>query len=265
MCLIAFAWRAHQRYELALVANRDEVHARPSAPAAFHDDAPEVYGGRDLEAGGSWLLASTRRRVAVVTNVRDGAPDSRRPRSRGALVADFVRGSGNATVASEALAPIAGDFGRFNLLLWDGARLQFASNHPGFASWPVAPGRHAMSNGPFDALWPKASRAVQGLGAWLDSPASQAEEPDLAPLFAALADTTPDPDAALPDTGVGLALERFLSPPFIVGRDYGTRCSTVLLVEPGAIRVIERRFGPEGVFAGETGATLDTERSRESP
>ncbi len=255
MCLIAFSWRAHPRWPLALIANRDEYHARPSAAAAFHDDAPGVYGGRDLEAGGSWLLASTRGRLAAVTNVRDGSPQAAL-RSRGELVAAFARERSPAPVYLESLASRAGDYGRFNLLLWDGAGLWLATNHPRFSMSEVAPGRHAMSNGPFDAPWPKASRAVAGLSAWLDSAASLVEAPDPAPLFAALADTRPAPDQALPDTGIGLELERRLSPPFILGRDYGTRCSTVVLVGADSIRFVERRFGPDGAPRGETDATL---------
>lgn len=260
MCLIAFSWRAHPRWPLVLIANRDEYHARPSAAAAFDADAPAVYGGRDLQAGGSWLLASARGRLAAVTNVRDGQQRAA-PRSRGELVAAFARDRSPAPVYLESLASRVGEYGRFNLLLWDGDGPWLATNHPHFSMGAVAPGRHAMSNGPFDALWPKGSRAVAGLSAWLDSPASLVDAPDPAPLFAALADTQPAPDAALPDTGVGLALERFLSPPFIAGRDYGTRCSTVVLIGADSIRFVERRFGPEGAVLGETDATLPLERT----
>ena len=83
MCLIAVAWRAHPRWPLALIANRDELHARPTAEAGFDPEAPEVYGGRDLVQGGGWLQASTRGRLAAVTNVRDGLASEAAPRSRG--------------------------------------------------------------------------------------------------------------------------------------------------------------------------------------
>src|SRR3546814_14454943 len=59
MCLIALAWRVHPRFPLALIANRDEAHARPTAAAGFDPGAPDVYGGRDLVQGGSWLQVST--------------------------------------------------------------------------------------------------------------------------------------------------------------------------------------------------------------
>jgi len=260
MCLIALAWQIHPRYRLALIANRDELHARPTAPAGFDPDASDVYGGRDLQAGGSWLQASTRGRLAAVTNVRDGLAAEQSPRSRGALVREFVRGDADAVAYVSALQSTAHDYGRFNLIAWQGETLAFASNHPAFAMHAVAPGVHAMSNGAFDAPWPKSSLATHALTAWLASPAAAADvardAAALAPLFAALADTTPAPDAALPDTGVGLELERALSPPFVRGERYGTRCSSVVLVGDDDIVFAERRYGPDAQFLGETLAIL---------
>lgn len=259
MCLIAIAWRAHPRFPLALIANRDEFHGRPTAPAGIDPDAPDVYGGRDLLQGGSWLQVSMRRRLAAVTNVRAGLAGEAAPRSRGALVRDFARGEGRADASLQALAPVAAEFGRFNLLAWDGGALAFASNHPGFATHIVEPGLHAMSNGAFDAPWPKSNHATRALSAWLASPAADAAAfgmAALAPLLDALADATPAPDDALPDTGVGLALERTLSPPFVRGERYGTRCSSVVLAGREALVFAERRYGPDAIVLGESLATL---------
>ena len=262
MCLIALAWRTDPRYELALIANRDEFHARPAAAAAHDPLHADLYGGRDLAQGGSWLMVSTRGRLAAVTNVRAGKAGEVAPRSRGALVRDFVAGSATTGDFVAALATTAAEYGRFNLLLWDGGSLRFAGNHPHFSTAAVAPGVHAMSNGAFDAPWPKSGHATRALGSWLASlPAPPlAGDPDaeraLAPLFGALADTTPATDAVLPDTGVGIELERALSPPFLLGEDYGTRCSAVVLVDAGAITFVERRFGPHATPAGESVAVL---------
>ena len=257
MCLIAVAWRAHPRYELALIANRDEFHARPTAPAGVDPESAHVYGGRDLQAGGSWLQASTQDRIAAVTNVRTGR-EVRAPRSRGALVRDFVR-DGNGDAHGYVAAQVASGeaFAPFNLLAWDGGSLVFGSNHPR-ATQGVAPGVHAMSNGAFDAPWPKSSHATSALSDWLASPASHGV-PDvvaLAPLFAALADSAPAPDACLPDTGVGLDLERLLSPPFVRGREYGTRCSSIVLVTAETITFVERRYAPDASIVGESTAVL---------
>lgn len=261
MCLIALAWRCHPRYRLALIANRDELHARPTAPAGPDPEWPDVYGGRDLQQGGSWLMVSRRGRLAAVTNVRVGLAGEPKPRSRGALVRDFVGGEASADDWLESLRPDAAGYGPFNLVVWDGASLAFAGNHPGYASHAVAPGAHAMSNGAFDAPWPKSTHATQALSRWLASDAADAaaaDEADVAPLLAALADATPAPDAALPDTGVGLELERMLSPPFVRNARYGTRCSTVVLVGEDGIRFVERRFGPDGQPVGDSDVWLES-------
>ncbi|RDZ28766.1 NRDE family protein [Lysobacter silvisoli] len=263
MCLIALSWRSHPRYPLALIANRDESHARAAAAAGPDPESPQVYGGRDLVQGGGWLMVSTRGRLAAVTNVRAGLAADAAPRSRGALVRGFVRGDATAAATLDALGETAPEYGRFNLVLWDGQELSFASNYPQYARQPIAPGMHAMSNGAFDAQWPKSGHATRALSAWLASPASLHEAPDaqaLQPLFAALADTTPAPDAELPDTGVGLELERVLSPPFVRGERYGTRCSTIVLVGEKEIVFVERRYGPNGAGGGETATVLPLRR-----
>ncbi|MGH8223496.1 MAG: NRDE family protein [Woeseiaceae bacterium] len=268
MCLIAFAWRSHRCYPLVLIANRDELHSRPAAAAGFDPESAEIYGGRDLVRGGGWLQVSTGNRLAAVTNVRAGLSAEEKPRSRGWLVRDFVRGDGGAVEFSAALERTAGDHGRFNLLLWDGATLAFASNHPRPIHSTVSPGLHAMSNGAFDAPWPKSGHATRELGAWLASATSCSDEIDqaaLAPLFGALADTTVAPDSLLPDTGVGEALERTLSPPFVSGERYGTRCSSVVLVGDDHLVFAERRFGPSAVLAGESFVKLPFLRVAQSP
>jgi uncharacterized protein with NRDE domain len=259
MCLIAFAWRSHHRYLLALIANRDEFHERPSAAAGFDPEAAAVYGGRDLVQGGSWLQVSTPGRLATVTNVRVGSRPAEAPRSRGWLVRDFVRGRGEAIEYANALKSTSGEYGRFNLLLWDGAELVFASNHPHAMHAAVSPRLHAMSNGAFDAPWPKSGHATRALDAWLASARDGTGEIDrtaLTPLFDALADTTAAPDDLLPDTGVGLERERALSPPFVYGERYGTRCSSVVLIGRDHAVFAERRFGPNAAPAGESLVTL---------
>jgi uncharacterized protein with NRDE domain len=259
MCLIAIAWRAHRRYPLALIANRDEFHARPASAAGYDPEAADVYGGRDLVQGGSWLQVSTRGRLAAVTNVRAGPAPRPAPRSRGWLVRDFVRGDGSAADFAAALAPTATEHGRFNLLLWDGTAMVFATNHPQSMHEAVSPGLHAMSNGAFDAPWPKSGRATRALAAWLSSAESSAETMDrsaMAPLFEALGDSAPAPDDLLPDTAVGLELERALSPPFVSDERYGTRSSTVVLIGPEQIVFAEKRFGPSAQPAGGSFVTL---------
>lgn len=259
MCLIALAWRVHPRYRLILAANRDEFHARPTLPLAEWEDAPQIIGGRDALHGGSWL-ALRGRRLAAVTNVR--RPPEREGRSRGELVAGFVRSDADATAAMRLLANDAALYRPFNLLIHDGDSLAFASNSSdtanpdiagdaGFAMRMLEPGIHGVSNGALDAPWPKTAMLMTTLGDWLASSAAvlpAGEAPDLEPLFAALADTTLATDDRLPDTGIGLERERFLSPAFIAHPTYGTRASTVVLIGEDHAQIVERRFGPDGSF-----------------
>ncbi|HEU4773048.1 MAG TPA: NRDE family protein [Lysobacter sp.] len=257
MCLIAVALDQHPAYPLVLIANRDELHARPAAPAGPDPDHPDVFGGRDLVQGGGWLMASRRGRLAAVTNVRVQPLDATHPRSRGGLVRGFAAGDMGIDAWLDEIGPVAGEYGPFNLLLWDGATLAFAGNHPRFERHPVTPGLHAMSNGAFDAPWPKTNHASQALARWLQSELpADARIANVDPLLDALADQTPAPDTALPDTGIGLDLERRLSPPFVRDARYGTRCSTVVLIQDDGLRFVERRFGPDAEILGESDTWL---------
>ena len=247
MCLLAISWRSDPRFPLVLIANRDELHARPSAPVARWEDAPQVLGGRDLDFGGTWLGVSEAGRLAAVTNVRGPRDpgEHRTGASRGLLTRDFLTGD----LDAETLGRTDLDrYNPFNLIAIDGAQAWFLTNRPAADVRPLAAGLHGLSNGPIDDVWPKTLCAKTALANWLVSGAD-----DPAPLFAVLADETVAPDQDLPDTGVGLERERALSPAFVRGEVGGTRCSTVILVDSrGAGRMLERRFGPLGASLGET-------------
>ncbi len=240
MCLIAFAINMHPRYPLVLAGNRDEFHARPSAPAAFHSDDPDVYGGRDLRAGGSWLSMHRSGRVVAVTNVRLGLAETA-ARSRGALVHELVRGRASVEQELARIADRANAYGRFNLLAFEAGQILVAGNTPGFSTQRLEQGVHAISNAALDTPWPKTRQLQQRVAAWISR-----DNDNVTPLLQALADEELAPDEELPDTGVGLALERRLSAAFIRGAEYGTRASTVVLVGRQSLRCIERRFGPDG-------------------
>lgn len=259
MCLIAIALDAHPRWRFVLAGNRDEFHARPTAPAGPLDAAGRRFGGRDLQAGGGWLQVDARGRVAAVTNVRTGRHDTA-ARSRGALVAEFIAGDLGAAAHLEALRPSLGEFGPFNLLLWDVASApsaHHAGNHPPTVQ-PLGASLHALSNAALDTPWPKTQALRSRLEAWVA--AADRRDPQRhdvgAALFEALADPREAPDAALPSTGVPLAWERRLSAAFIVGDDYGTRASSLVLVDDDGLWFEERRFGPGGRAEGRSTAWL---------
>lgn len=240
MCLILFAHDAHPRYRLVLAANRDEFYARPTAPAAFWEDAPEVLAGRDLREGGTWLGVTRGGRFAAVTNFREPAAYRVGAPSRGALVTGFLRARGAPVEYLAGLAPMAAAFNGFNLLLGDGRSVAWFSNrHPSIRTLP--PGVYGLSNHLLDTPWPKVARGKTDLRLALDGPDRELE----ASLFATLALRDPAPDAALPDTGVGPERERALSAAFILTPEYGTRCSTVLLIDrDGWVSFTERTTVP---------------------
>jgi len=246
MCLLLLALHVVPDRPWLLLANRDEFHARASAPAAFWADRAGVFGGRDLVAAGSWLALNRNGRFAAVTNVRTGRQTSA-PRSRGALVADFVGADVGADHYAASVAAQREQYGPFNLVVGERAQAQFVSSIDGVPRRLDA-GVHAFSNGSRDDEWPKMRRLREGFSALLGR-----EAPTDSALLALLKDSGQPQETELPDTGVGAALERMLAPIFIVGEAYGTRASTLAYARAdGSLALIERRFGPNGAGAGET-------------
>lgn len=248
MCLILFAYEVHPSYRLVVAANRDEFYDRPTAAAGFWRDAPEVLAGRDLTHGGTWLGVTRDSRFAAVTNYRD--PRAVRPDapSRGHLVGDFLKGSDS---PAEYLARVAGGgprFNGFNLLAGDAGSLHYYSNRGG-APRRLAPGVYGLSNHLLDTSWPKVEAGKRALAALV----SAGGELEVESIFRVLSDREPADDSRLPDTGVGLEAERTLSPLFITGPRYGTRCSTVLLAgRDRRVVFVERAFAPGAGGRGES-------------
>ena len=214
MCLIVVGWQAHKNYPLVVAANRDEFHARPAAPAAFWRDQPDILGGRDLEAMGTWMGVSRSGRFAAVTNYR-GAREPSAEESRGALVSRFLAATSSAAAYMAELAARAQRYSGFNLFVYDRQELWWMSNRDG-APRRLEPGYHALGN------------------LLLDSP-------DVQPIKQRVADTPP---AVEP-------LFSALTAAKIVNPQYGTRCSTILLDDGTEVRYAERSFAPDGAD-GET-------------
>lgn len=244
MCLIVFAYRAHADYRLVVAANRDEWFGRPTAPAGFWPDAPDVLAGRDLEAQGTWLGVTRAGRFAAITNFRAPGSDRADAPSRGKLVSAFLTSSVPPVTFLESLRPDAARYNGFNLLVGDAASLAYFSNHEGRVR-ELPAGIYGLSNHLLDEPWPKVrigkARLVASLNGHVDAQR----------LLAALDDTEQAADEALPSTGVGLERERQLSPLRIRAGEYGTRSSTVLLISTdGEVSFVERSFAASGAEAG---------------
>lgn len=238
MCLIVVGWRVHPDFPLVVAANRDEFHARPTLPAAPWSDAPAIFGGRDLSAGGTWLGIRQGGRFAAVTNVREpGMPAG--ICSRGALTADFLRSTTSA--GDFCRRARLSDYAGFNLLVGDGQSLCYLSNRDPEGPRELPPGIYGLSNHRLETPWPKLVKARAAFAGAL------ASLPETEPCFTLLADSSRVADADLPNTGVSLDWERLLSAVFVQSPDYGTRASTVLLVRADSSqRLLERSFGSEG-------------------
>lgn len=240
MCFIVFAHRIHPRYRLVFASNRDEFYERPTAPASFWNDAPEVLAGRDLKGGGTWMGITRTGRFAALTNHRDLRNLKDKAPTRGALVADFLTGNQQPRAYLESLAPEADRYNGFNLLVGTTTDLYSFSNVDPVIR-KLTPGLYGLSNAVLDTPWPKVERGKERLETLL-----QSEEVDVEALMNLLYDQHKAPDAALPDTGIGNEWERLLSSIFIESENYGTRASTILLIDQDDhATFIEREAGPE--------------------
>lgn len=253
MCLVVFAWKTHPKYKLVLAANRDEFHRRPTQALGWWNDCPNVLAGRDLQAGGTWLAASRTGRIATVTNYREQVGAHTEIRSRGEIVTSFVGGGTEPDVFSQS---IAGDqFAGFNLLAALDDKLCYVSNR-GNTTTCLSPGIYGLSNASLDTPWTKLLRARDALEK--NIAADRVDEQVLMQVMADRQTHTTAETALAPlasdrqtDVSAEIELDKALTAPFIVTPLYGTRCTTVLLLDyAGNITMSERRFDSLGTATG---------------
>ncbi|HEY8512333.1 MAG TPA: NRDE family protein [Cyclobacteriaceae bacterium] len=239
MCLIVLSLNEHPDYPLIVAANRDEFYERKSASAAFWSDHPEILGGRDLVANGTWLAMHRNGRVAMVTNYRDLTRYRPDAPSRGGLVTDFLLSEQQPLAYLEDVARRSHLYNGFNLIVGNPHELYYYSNY-GNGITAIPPGLHGISNALLNTPWPKVRKATQTIGTLIRD---RVGNPDT--YLDALYDDVTAPDNELPDTGVGLERERQLSSVFIKSPGYGSRSSTVILVDRNnQVRFSERVYNP---------------------
>ena len=223
MCLILVAWQAHPRYACVIAANRDEFHARPTVPAGWWSDHPDILAGRDLRAGGTWLGITRTGRWAAITNFRGPQPQRPDAPSRGALVSDLLQSGVTTATDLARLVRESPAYNGFNILFSDGEDLAVHESTTG-SGRTLPPGIYGLSNHLLDTPWHKVERAKEGFVAALRAGAAT---PD---LMTVLRDEREAPEGELPSTGITIELERRLSRSFIRDPLYGTRCSTVIRI-----------------------------------
>jgi len=250
MCLIVIAFQVDADYPLVVGANRDEFHSRPTQDAGWWPDQPDILGGRDLQAGGTWLAIHRSGRFAAVTNYRDAHPSHTGFRSRGHLVTEFLQSNAS---PFDYLQSIKGpDYSGFNLLLSDGVSLAYLSNRDGNTR-ELAPGIYGLSNATLDTSWEKVERSKNNLQTLISENAVNETS-----LMRLLGDRDKGPVNEVRSERLPFATAHAITAPFIVLPDYGTRCSTVVLAgRNDRWSFLERRFDAGGNKTGESRYSFD--------
>lgn len=237
MCLIVFSYQQHSKYDLILAANRDEHYERPTRPAQFWEEDPRILAGKDLKAGGTWMGINKTGSFSALTNFRNPAIRKEDPPSRGHLVLDYLKNNESAKNYMQSVDAKANQYMGFNLLAGTIDQITYYSNQRNDIQL-LDSGLYGLSNHLLDTPWPKLTRAKSGLAELLEEESISQEA-----LFSLLADDKKAPEDQLPSTGIPIEIEKKVSPIFIKSDGYGTRCSTILLVDKnGEVTFTERRF-----------------------
>ena len=248
MCLILLAWKAHPKYSLILASNRDEYHERGSAAAHRWLDSPDIIAGQDLEQSGTWMGVTRSGRWAAVTNFREQLQEAQPKKSRGHLTAGFLMNTQSPdSYANSVTKELTKDNG-FNLIVGDSSSINYITNRPATAFKPTEPitqpGIYGLSNHLLDTPWPKVKNGKMRLQKLINDK----EVIQFTDVLELMSDTTKPSDGSLPNSGVSLDWERTLSSIFITTPEYGTRATSLLLInnDSSEIQFSEATFDASG-------------------
>ncbi len=247
MCLTVFAYQVHKQYPLILATNRDEFYERPTRPAQFWENQPDMLAGKDLEAGSTWMGITKNHRFAALTNYRDMKSIKENAPSRGQLVTDYLDSDSDPVEFFRSIKSDASDYNGFNLLFGSVNNLYYFNNQH-LELRKLEPGFYSLSNAFLDTKWPKTEKALSDF-----KPLVKEENLQENKFFDLLRNTETYPDHILPATGLPIEKERLVSSIFILSDDYGTRSSTLLLANPaGKTTFTEKTFKPRTVTVEHT-------------
>ena len=239
MCLILLSLRPNPRYRFILAANRDEYYKRPAKPAKFWSDCPRLLAGRDLTANGTWLGITRDGKFAAVTNYYEIGIANSNMRSRGNLTSNFLASEQTIDQYSSYVNANKNLYKGYGLLFGSFKHVRYMSNRHEMQT-DLTYGIHGLSNHYLNSPWPR----VQIGKKWIEQETEQGATIDPERLFNILlykgdtgkftecqdsgsASTPNEPDVAM----------------FLRSQDFGTRSSTVILVEKsGAIYFEERTY-----------------------
>ncbi len=237
MCLIIIAYNIHPKYKLIVAANRDEYYSRPTCFLNFWNENPDIIAGKDLKSMGTWLGITRKGRFSAVTNYRDPKAVKEGRPSRGLLVRRFLESDVTAEEYLKSVKKESSKYNPFNLIVGDDRELWYYSNRADIKR--LDPGLYGLSNHLLDTLWPKVRKAKQQIKKIIEE-----KEINIEKIFSVLKDKSIPSDHELPDTGVGYEKERMLAPIFIESPDYGTRSSSILLIEERVAHFYELNYIP---------------------
>ncbi|WP_068675590.1 NRDE family protein [Oceanobacillus sp. Castelsardo] len=246
MCLINFHFHDHPNYKLIVAANRDEFYQRPTAPASYWKDDPNILAGRDLLQMGTWFGITRGGRFAALTNYRDPDLPETGDFSRGEVVRSFLAGEQSPNEFLQSLKKNKEKYAGFNVLIGNGDELYHYNNILDETN-EITPGTHGLSNATLDTPWPKVEKGKQMLQDYV----TNHKKMEANELFRITSNSEQANDEDLPNTGVGMELERILSSLFITSPDYGTRSSTVLLIDKENNVTFNERTYENGKFQRE--------------
>jgi len=259
MCVLVFAQKIHPMYKFIFAGNRDEFYDRPTQPASIWGEEIKILSGIDLKSKGTWLGITVERNdsippgdFTVVTNHRDFYlyQEDKSLRSRGLLALDFLQTNYHfKSIESRfndfgfELQKVSKNYNHFNLIYGNFDQLfYFSSVKNSFEK--LNPGIYGLSNSFLDIPWPKVHWAKLRF-----SDIIQNSENLIDDLLELLSDNTQFDDELLPNTGVGKEREKLLSSIFIKSEIYGTRCSTIILVDnENHLTFVERNYNGDDNF-----------------
>lgn len=246
MCLIFLSYKQNEEYPFIALANRDEFYKRPTFPADYWEENPNVLAGKDLEAGGTWMGITKNGHMAMLTNYRDIPNIKQNAPTRGKLVSDYLLGEFEPKDYLMALTKTANLYNGYNLIVGTFDDPWYYSNYQQKKVVQLGSGFYGLSNNLLDSKWPKIEKGKERLASLMLD-----KELDIKTLFSVMSDKeVVNNDALLPNTGLPLDHERAISSMFIDTEGYGTRATTLITVhKSGEVTFIERLF-EEGRFTG---------------
>ncbi len=238
MCLLVFALQQHKQFPFILIANRDEYYSRPSLSAKFWEDFPDVLAGRDQLAYGTWLGINRNGRIAAVTNHEDAVDSPAMQKSRGCITTNFLTGNDDTEEYLAKLEQERNDYNGYGVIFGTTSELRYQSNCEAKHT-VIKSGIYALSNHLLDSPWPKVIESKAKLKELIQKD----EELDPEELFKILRRPKISPQY-LKDSDSPASPNNY--PIYVQHEHYGTRCSTVVLVDSNnQVTFEERSFKPK--------------------